>query len=453
MAEKTRNPPASQKIEISEYQKKNLSAHSKFTMYASMAVFILLCPVFVICLWHTAVNLDGSVANMWKFLRENGLRGILEIWPVPSLYAFKLIVCYSMFEALLQLFVPGEEHIGPVSPTGNHPVYKNNGLACYLITILFYYYLYKEKYFNPALVYDHLGEILSTLVITSFFFCCFLYMKGHIIPSSSDWGSSGNILVDFYWGMELYPRIGKDFDIKVFTNCRFGMMSWAVLIISFCVKQVELYGKLSDSLLVSVVLMLVYITKFFWWESGYWNSMDIAHDRAGFYIVWGCLVWLPSVYTSPALYLVDHPVQLGNALAAAILVAGLLCIWINYDCDCQRQQFRKSNGKDKVWGRTPEMIEAQYVTEAGERKQSLLLISGWWGLARHFHYAPEIAASFLWSVPALFTHAFPYFYVFYLTLLLVDRAERDDKRCQLKYNTYWEKYKKRVPYKILPHIY
>jgi 7-dehydrocholesterol reductase len=84
--------------------------------------------------------------------------------------------------------------------------------------------------------------------------------------------------------------------------------------------------------------------------------MDIAHDRAGFYIVWGCLVWLPSVYTSPALYLVDHPVQLGNALAAAILVAGLLCIWINYDCDCQRQQFRKSNGKDKVWGRTPEMV-------------------------------------------------------------------------------------------------
>jgi 7-dehydrocholesterol reductase len=76
------------------------------------------------CRWHTAVNLDGSVANMWKFLRENGLRGILEIWPVPSLYAFKLIVCYSMFEALLQLFVPGEEHIGPVSPTGNHPVYK-----------------------------------------------------------------------------------------------------------------------------------------------------------------------------------------------------------------------------------------------------------------------------------------------------------------------------------------
>lgn len=46
----------------------------------------------------------------------------------------------------------------------------------------------------------------------------------------------------FCWqGMELYPRIGPNFDIKVFTNCGFGMMSWAVLIVSYAVKQVFLY--------------------------------------------------------------------------------------------------------------------------------------------------------------------------------------------------------------------
>lgn len=42
--------------------------------------------------------------------------------------------------------------------------------------------------------------------------------------------------------MELYPRIGKNFDIKVFTNCRFGMMSWAVLAVTYCIKQVGIYG-------------------------------------------------------------------------------------------------------------------------------------------------------------------------------------------------------------------
>ncbi|KAK8608026.1 hypothetical protein V6N13_023462 [Hibiscus sabdariffa] len=47
-------------------------------------------------------------------------------------------------------------------------------------------------------------------------------------------------LIAFYWGMELYRRIGKSFDIKVFMNCRFGMMSWAVLAITYCIKQVSL---------------------------------------------------------------------------------------------------------------------------------------------------------------------------------------------------------------------
>ena len=62
-------------------------------------------------------------------------------------------------------------------------------------------------------------------------------------------------------------------------------------------------------------------------------------------------------------------------------------------------------------------------------KQSLLLCSGWWGLSRHFHYVTEIAGAFCWSVPALFTHIAPYFYVIFLTILLVDRSFRDDARC------------------------
>ncbi|KAL5054195.1 hypothetical protein RYX36_034877, partial [Vicia faba] len=82
----------------------------------------------------------------------------------------------------------------------------------------------------------------------------------------------------------------------------------------------------------------------------------------GFYIYWGCLVWVPSVYTSPGMYLVNHPVNLGT------------------------------------------QIEASYTTTSGEIEKSLVLTSGWWGLARHFHYVPEILAAFFWTVPALFSH-------------------------------------------------
>lgn len=65
--------------------------------------------------------------------------------------------------------------------------------------------------------------------------------------------------------------------------------------------------------------------------------MDIAHDRAGYYLCWGCLNWIPSVYTSQPLFLSSHPYQLHPALAATIFLAGAACIYINWDSDRQRQ--------------------------------------------------------------------------------------------------------------------
>jgi 7-dehydrocholesterol reductase len=94
--------------------------------------------------------------------------------------------------------------------------------------------------------------------------------------------------------MELYPRIGS-FDLKTWTNCRVGMMGWSILTLCYAAKQAALLGGMpSPSMLVSVGLIQVYLFKFFLWETGYWASMDIAHDRAGFYLCWGCLVWVPS---------------------------------------------------------------------------------------------------------------------------------------------------------------
>ena len=63
--------------------------------------------------------------------------------------------------------------------------------------------------------------------------------------------------------MELYPRIGKSFDLKTWTNCRMGMMGWAVIILCYAVKQLEATGTVADSMLVSVTLMQIYIAKFF----------------------------------------------------------------------------------------------------------------------------------------------------------------------------------------------
>jgi 7-dehydrocholesterol reductase len=241
-------------------------------------------------------------------------------------------------------------------------------------------------------------------------------------------------------------------DVKMFTNCRFGLAGWALILLSFAAKQHATIG-LSDSMIVAVALQLIYITKFFIWETGYLGSLDIMHDRAGFYICWGCLVWVPSIYTSSTLYLVGHPYHLGTFWFGTIFLLGTVSILLNYFADRQRQSVRIMNGECKVWKKDPILILAHYTTQDGQKKQSLLLASGFWGVSRHFHYLPEILGAFFWTVPALFGHFLPYFYVIFLTILLVERSIRDDRRCSQKYGEDWMRYCEKVPYRIIPYVF
>ncbi|EFB41069.1 hypothetical protein pah_c050o020 [Parachlamydia acanthamoebae str. Hall's coccus] len=401
------------------------------------------------------MSLDGSFVNLWQQIQHQGFFPLLyKVWS-PFFFgtqtAWTILAIFAASQLFFMKALPGKIYQGPITPKGNVPIYKANGPFAYFLTLtLFLVCSYGLEWFSPTILYDNLGPLLGALNIFSLFFCLFLYIKGYVAPSSSDAGASGNPIFDYYWGTELFPRL-LGWDVKMFTNCRFGMMSWPLLLISFAAKQQELYG-LSDSMVVAVLLQLIYITKFFFWETGYLRSLDIMHDRAGYYICWGCLVWVPGVYTSPTLYLVNHPNHLGLPLAALIFALGAVSIMINYLADRQRQKVRESDGNCTVWGKKPFLTVANYTTGDGKQKKNILLASGWWGISRHFHYVPEILGAFFWSVPALFANFLPYFYVVFLTILLIERAFRDDRRCALKYGEDWETYCKHVPYKIIPYM-
>ena len=53
------------------------------------------------------------------------------------------------------------------------------------------------------------------------------------------------------------------------------MIFWAVGILSYAFAQYERQGYVCDSMLVNVSLQLIYIFKFYLWETGYFASMDI----------------------------------------------------------------------------------------------------------------------------------------------------------------------------------
>ena len=412
-------------------------------------------PVFSIVFFHICAHMHGNFLAFAQLCLQQGLYSTIHsIWPTPhDPEALKMIASFAIFELILQKYMPGKYFKATMTPKGNVPVHKANGMQSYIFTLFTLIVLGFYDIIRPALVYDKFGEILSSMNVFAFLFCFMLLIKGHLSPTNSDSGSNGNSVIDFYWGMELHPRI-FGWDVKMFTNCRMGMMFWAVGILCFAHKNMEVNGGVIQlGMAVNVMLQLVYISKFFYWEMGYMCSMDIQHDRAGYYICWGCLVWVPSVYTSHSFYLAEHAPVISTFTAAAIFTFGFLMIWINYDSDNQRYVFRQTHGECLIWGRKPRKIVAEYTTDEGETRKSLLLLDGWWKISRHFHYMPEILGSLCWGLPALNTALVgPYFYTFYLTILLVDRAFRDDDRCRKKYGPYWDKYCSEVPYKIVPFI-
>ena len=351
---------------------KTVTEENILTRYAVPAFLVFVCPPFAMLMWHVNVNLNGSFSDLYYEIANKGLLTELSnVWFAHffgSVMAWKIISIFAALQLLLMRVLPGKKYTGTITPMGNLPEYKDNGLASYIITFaLFFACSLGFKLFEPSIVYDNFGDILGALNFTALVFCLVLYFKGRYAPSSTDNGHTGNFLFDYYWGTELYPRI-LGWDVKQFTNCRFGMTGWAVAVTSFAFAQQHIYGKADYSIIISAALIVIYLFKFFIWESGYMRSMDIIVDRAGFYICWGCLVWVPAVYTSPVMFMVLHPVGLPLWLAAVIFIAGIGAIFLNYWADRQRQVVRATYGKTTIWGEAPVIINADYVTETGEKK-------------------------------------------------------------------------------------
>lgn len=431
-------PPARTPLEISAFRR-----------WVVPSAVVFLTPPGVLTVWMILAHFDGSVA---RFAAEIDGASFLALLPRPSAYAAAIIVGWITFQALLLRLVPGPEHLGPVTPTGRRPPYRLNGVAAWVISHGIVVGTWLAGLWSASRVYNALGEILVTLNLAALVVCALLYLKGRTYPSSTDAVYTGYFFFDFFQGIELHPTL-FGVSLKQLLNCRVSMMGWSTLVLVCAGHQIESTGSLSSSMAVSASLLVLYLLKFFVWERGYFASLDIMHDRFGYYICWGVLVWVPSVYVVWAVYLGAHPIDLSPPWAATIFVVGLASLYVNYAADLQRQRVRETGGEARVWGKPPKILRARYLTKDGVEHESLLLASGYWGLARHFHYVPELLLALTWVLPVGTAAALPYLYFVFLTILLVDRAGRDDKRCRAKYGEYWAEYCRLVPAKILPGVY
>lgn len=429
------------------------------TLLGCLAIF-LFCPLLVLFFWATLVHFQGSLSHAVLFLLAQPVDFICsKLFPAFSMVALKLYLGWLLFQAILyQLLLPDKLSLGQRTPSGQLLSYKTNGLVAYILSVfLFLFVGFGMDSFSPTIIVDNWDGLVVFLNLFGYILAMLVYLKASVSPSHpEDCKYSGNSFYDFFMGVELNPRLGRYWDFKLFFNGRPGIIGWTLINLSFGAAQYYRYGVLTNGMILVNFFQFLYVLDFFVNEDWYLRTIDIAHDHFGFLLSWGDSVWLPVMYTLQAQYLVyreDPTKQLSSGLFYAVVLLGTIGYWIFRTCNSQKDMVRQRSGKCHIWGKPATFIVAKYKSSDGKSHESLLLTSGFWGLARHFNYLGDLLLSFAMCLACGMDAILPYFYFIYMVILLVHRIERDHTRCLGKYGSYWEQYCEKVPYKLIPYLY
>ncbi|KAI9360037.1 ergosterol biosynthesis ERG4/ERG24 [Zopfochytrium polystomum] len=423
-------------------------------------------PLVVIYFWRAcdsfqcdiagpALQLADRVASSSKPITDTLGEWLREFVPTPTASGFQLYYTWLLFQALMYVLVPAKIGYGQTTPAGYTLPYVVNGLRVWFITHVLYFALSLGAGLFPAsIIHDNWGGLLIAANSYGYFLTLFSYFKALLFPShAADRKFSGSIIYDIFMGVEFNPRLGKWFDFKLFHNGRPGIVAWTLINASFAAAQYERIGYITNSMILVNILHAIYVLDFFYNEDWYLRTIDICHDHFGFYLAWGDSVWLPYMYTLQSHYLVRNPVDLSPGYFSAVLGLGLLGYYIFRAVNHQKDVVRSSDGKCNIWGKPARVLRTEFVTSDGKVHRSLLLVSGFWGVSRHFNYVGDLTISLAMCMACGVGHVLPYFYVVYMTILLLHRIRRDDARCRGKYGKYWEEYSRLVPWKLLPYVY
>lgn len=165
-----------------------------------------------------APALAGSARALLAAALASPLALVRAALSTPTRGAFAALAAHSGWQLALMRLLPGRAYSGPVTAAGETPRYVDNGVLSFLLTVVAFFGLSNwgagalllppALRFSPTVFYDEYVAMLTILPIAALVMCAALYVKGLTCPSSRDSGSSGNLVVDLFWGTELYVRGG-----------------------------------------------------------------------------------------------------------------------------------------------------------------------------------------------------------------------------------------------------
>ena len=369
-----------------------------------------------------------------------------------TLEATAVFLAWMAFQLTLHLILPGTKFEGVQLPNGKRLTYKLNGeLVFWITTAVLLFFGFYTNTLNLSWAYDNYVPLLTASVAFSTLLSIYLYAtsfaQGAVLAAG---GSTGVPLYDFFIGRELNPRIGS-LDLKEFCELYPGLIGWLALNLAMIHKQYYTnvggtagsIGAVSPALLLVTAFQGLYVWDALHHEPAILTTMDITTDGFGFMLAFGDLTWVPFTYTLQPRILTTHsPVLPPWAILGLIALNG-----VGY------ATFRGANSQKDLFRREPNHPKVATLRTLPTKRGTRLIVSGWWGIARHINYFGDWVMGWAWCLPAGFGSVIPFFYVMYFGALLVHRDRRDDAACRIKYGKDWDRYCKLVRYRIVPFIY
>ncbi|MCY1059432.1 hypothetical protein [Nannocystis sp. SCPEA4] len=395
----------------------------------------IVMPTVSFYLWSAVAQHGGS---LWL---PRSTAELLAMFPAPTWDAAAMFAAWLGLQALLYVYGPGRVVEGRPTEHGERAEYRINGLFAFAISAALLVAGIAVDLVSPSAVLAQLGPLLTIATLFAVVASALSYVAGRRRAHLER--STGNAIYDFYMGAILNPRIGRH-DLKFFFESRIGMATWGAFAILMPAAELQATGSLSTAMLVVSLCQLFYIVDFFVFESNLLTMIDIIEENLGFMLWFAFLVWMPFNFTLQQQYvLAAHP-SLATVAAIALVAMHVAGYYVFRDSNLQKQQFRRDPSQP-IWGERPVTMDTARGTK--------LLLSGWWGLARHSNYLGDLTMALAWCLACGFGSIVPYFYFLYFAPLLLNRERRDNAMCKRKYGADWDRYCEKVPYRIVPFVY
>ncbi|CAI6329360.1 unnamed protein product [Periconia digitata] len=404
---------------------------------------------------------------------------------------------YYLLSLTLYSFLPATKVEGTELRSGGRLKYRFNAFssAIFILTILAAGTVVEGADFIVwTFISDNYVGLLTTNILIAYALATYVYVASFSVKHPKDpnqrelaaGGHSGNVLYDWFIGRELNPRVTLpifgEVDIKSWCELRPGMLGWVILDLAFIAQQYRNFGKVTDSIVLITFSQALYTLDALYMEPAILTTIDLIADGFGMMLAFGDLVWVPFSYSLQTRYLSTYPVELGvKGIAAVVAVQGL-GYYIFRAVNNEKNRFRTDPND-------PRVKHLKYIETAAGSK---LLVSGWWGTARHINYLGDWVMSWSYVLPTALAgyvikdaakhplqaippdgvyfrntyqkYAVPgeakgwgmivtYFFMVYFAILLLHRERRDEEKCRRKYGKDWDRYVELVPYRIIPYVY